>query len=364
MMNQILNNIGKRGRQSLCSLICFSANTLLTLTFSLTMPAFLFSCSETEDTVCEKTCRDMALSLKAADSKDLDLPAIIDIFVFNDDGLQRLDSYQRITYSPENGSVPYSASRRGKKKIVAIVNPQNDKYEWAGINSFQSLLSVKAALEKEEGQKRLMSGTGYAYAGKDRNCAIEVSPMTSEIILNSIKCDFSSKPYRNAKLENVRVYLTNVNASASLLQTDNFKPEKLYNISGCSDEDLQEFSNPELICRSLENAVGSQPIFPGIKLLCYPNESSEDSPGSPFTRLVIEGRINGKICYYPISINRPESGHCSGEPGIGRNCRFVYDITIKSTGSSHPETEVTPGTMEIKCSTINWEDKDNNDIIF
>ena len=328
------------------------------------MPAFLYSCSQTEFPNADSAGKDIKLSLKNIDCKELSIPATIDIFVFNDDGLQRLDSYQRIAYSPENGSLPYSASRRGKKKIVAIVNPQHEKYEWSGINSFQALLSVKSALEKEEEHKRLMSGTGYAYAGKDHTCEIEVSPLVSEVVLNSIKCDFSSKPYSNAELKNVRVYLTNVNASAPLLQTDNFKPEKLYNISGCSDEDLQEFSNPELICRSLENAVGSQPIFPGIKLLCYPNESSEDSPGSPFTRLVIEGRINGKICYYPISINRPESGHCSGEPGIERNCRFVYDITIKSTGSSHPETEVTPGSMEIKCSTINWEDKDNNDIIF
>lgn len=326
------------------------------------MPAFILSCSTIEDS--EPVVADFDLILKSSSNESLANESLIDLFVFNDDGLMRLDSYQRITYNPEDRHLPYSASRRGPKKIVAIINPQTEKYEWNAINSFQAMLAAKGALEKEAKDKRLMCGTGHTYAGKDKTCKIEVTPLASEIVLNSIKCDFSSKPYKNAKLENVRVYLTNVNASASLLQSENFKPERLYNIAGCIDADIMEFRDPDLICQAIATPVGQQTLYPEIKLLCYPNESEEESPGSPFTRLVIEGLIDGKKCYYPISINRMESGYFSGKPGIGRNCRFTYDITIKSTGSSDPETEVSPGTMEIRCQTSSWNEMDKTEIKF
>ncbi len=326
------------------------------------VPAFILSCSTIEDS--GHGTADFGLVLKSSGNEILTNDSHIDLFVFNDDGLMRLDSYQRITYNPDERHLPYSASRRGPKKIVAIINPQTEKYEWNAINSYHAMLAAKGALEKEEKNRKLMCGTGHTYAGKDKICKIDVTPLASEIVLNSIKCDFSSKPYKNAKLENVRVYLTNVNAASSLLQTENFKPERLYNIAGCIDADIMEFRNPDLIYQTIPTPVGETILYPEIKLLCYPNESEEESPGSPFTRLVVEGSLEGKKCYYPISINRPESGHFDNKPGIGRNCRFIYDITIKSTGSSDPDTEVSPDTMEIRCQASSWNEKDKTEIKF
>ena len=40
--------------------------------------------------------------------------------------------------------------------------------------------------------------------------------------------------------------------------------------------------------------------------------------------------------YYPIEINREEIS-ASGEAGIGRNRRYVYDITLTRVGTISPE---------------------------
>ena len=80
----------------------------------------------------------------------------VDIFVFNDDRLQRLDSYQRTVLKDEK--VHFAASQKGRKIILAVMNPQTDSYDWSHINSFQSFKNEKADLKKERPSGLLMSG--------------------------------------------------------------------------------------------------------------------------------------------------------------------------------------------------------------
>ena len=65
-----------------------------------------------------------------------------------------------------------------------------------------------------------------------------------------------------------------------------------------------------------------------VSLYCYPSDAAVESMGSPFTRLVIEGKSAGRICHYEFAINRGED--CGGEDnaGISRNCRYVYEIML------------------------------------
>lgn len=325
-------------------------------------PALFFSCSlslsgspGTEpDTVMQVPVK-FQDGIPAADQRE---GYIADIFVFNDDRLQRLDSYQRIACGP--GEMPSAASQTGKKIIAAIVNPQSGSYSWEQISSFQALGSMVAELKKESGQKMLMSGYGHAEAGKDAMCEIDVSPLASEVMLRSVRCDFSGKPYRGTALKEVRAYLTNVNAEAKLLQQEGFVPETICNQGRLRKEDVMEFTDQSLIVRKIANEIGTDTVYPGISFMCYPNECMEETAGSPFTRLVIEGMISGQTCYYPVNINR--TGPAGG--GISRNCRYVFDITIKSTGSSDPDVAVSPEDIDISCMIAPWDEKDGTEIIF
>ena len=345
------------------SVIIFSStHTLLLFILVFLSPAFLISCSaesivpDNGNPSAPSTEISVTLSGEYAvpDGED----RAVDIFVFNDDRLQRLDSYQRTVLKDEK--VHFAASQKGRKIILAVMNPQTDSYDWSHINSFQSFKNEKADLKKERPSGLLMSGFCAAEAGGD--CTIELKPLAAEVRLRSIRCDFTGKPYSGSALENAKVYLTNVGTSARIMQDGGFSPEIICNQGGLREDDIAEFADPGIVVRDIGVPVGSRPVSPGISLMCYPNESHDETAGSPFTRLVIEGKIDGQTCYYPVNINKSHDG--GKGYGITRNSCYIFDITVKSTGSSDPDTAVTPSDVDISCSIVPWNEKDDTEIIF
>lgn len=165
-------------------------------------------------------------------------------------------------------------------------------------------------------------------------------------------------------LENVKAYLTNVSSEARLLQEKSFLPESVCNMAGLREDDLKRFRDKGLLVKTIPYPIGGQRIQTDTELFCYPNECIEESPGSPYTKLVLEGTIDGKTCYYPISINRNEDGALNDMPGIGRNCTYIYDLTIKTTGTSDPDTDVRPEDVVMECEILPWTEKEDTDIIF
>lgn len=349
---------GKEGRHHLHThTFCILANALL----SFSLPAFFISCTETEP-VCHESVNIITLGSILPIQDSGGEPAVADIFVFESGGTQRLDSYQRVPV--KEGDIAFASSGYGRKRIVAIVNPHTDRYSWAGINSYTALYKEKASLHNEDPSALLMSGEAYSEPGSGNVCSIPVSPIASEIVLQSIRCDFSDRPYREARLENVRIYLTNVSSEAPLLQDKGFMPSGFVNMYGLDPEGIRGFSHPDILYRELAAPVGMNTVYPGISLFCYPNECAEESSGSPYTRLVVEGEILGKKCYYPISINNGMTVPGSHGDGIGRNCRYTFDLTVRSMGSSDPDIEVGPAEIETVCLIEPWSVRDDTAVIF
>ena len=354
------NYVFKDRRSSLLIKHHLLSHTISPLLFIFS-PVFIFSCTSTYGSAgYENTGHARPeTEIRFNDTGNvLDREYTADIFVFNDDRLQRLDSYQRIICG--SGEIPFAASQNGQKIIVAIVNPQSDRYGWSSICSLQALEKEMADLHKESSDQPLMSGWGRTEAGKDPDCEIDLTPLSAEIRLESVRCDFSGKPYKGASLENVKVYLTNVNTSARILQENGFMPEFICNQGGLVDSDVEEFTDPGIVVREIGNISDMQTVYPYIALRCYPNECSEETAGSPFTRLVIEGTVNGQTCFYPVNINRGED---SGN-GISRCCRYTYNITVRSSGTSDPDTAVSPADIDIVCNAVPWYETDNDEIIF
>lgn len=351
-------HIGKEGRHNLHThTFCILANALL----SFSLPAFFISCTGTGhaslehmDTITIECIRSGPYSGEGS--------AVADIFVFESGGTQRLDSYQRVPV--KEGYITFAASGYGMKRIVAIVNPHTDRYRWAGISSYPALCKEKAALQDEDPSALLMSGETYSEAGSGEACSITVSPVASEIVLQSIRCDFSDRPYREARLENVKVYLTNVSSEAPFLQDKEFLPSGFVNMYALDPETVSGFSHPDILYRELQAPVGMDTVYPGISLYCYPNECAEESSGSPYTRLVVEGEILGKKCYYPISINNGLTVRDGQGQGIGRNCRYTFDLTVRSMGSSDPDIEVGQAEIEIICCNEPWNWWEDTPVIF
>ena len=78
-----------------------------------------------------------------------------------------------------------------------------------------------------------------------------------------------------------------------------------------------------------------------------------EGDGKKFTRVVIEGELNGITYYYPIAV-----------PELERNNCYSLDITIKRPGSLDPDSDVEKGTLLATVSVLDWDIADNNVVEF
>ena len=278
----------------------------------------------------------------------------LDIFVFKDDDLRILDCYQRVDKAEDwDGNV---CSSTGDRIISICANSRIEADEWPWIRSRGSLEKMASSLELERRNAPFMSGEARVTAKESRPISAEVSlrPMISEIYLRSISCDFTGKPYAGEEITDAKVYLTNINAECGMLEDGDIRPRRVINAGRLCKEDLELFEDPGIVCQELGRNIGKLWLKPEIKLWCYPSNAYEASIGTPFSRLVIEGKISGQTYYWPISINRED-----GNTGIDRNRQYIYDIKITRKGSTDPDIPVEAEDMEIKFKTAIWEEKEN-----
>ena len=157
------------------------------------VPAIQYGCSDVYPVSCQSHAASelsetkTVLPLSGLVSTD---GACLDIFTFNDDALQRLDSYTRIENFNEKEITVTSQS--GDKIIFICANVRKDRYEWTDISSFSSLRTTTASLEQESYESMSMTGMCRTRAGTT-NEEVIMTPIASAILLRSIRCDFCGK---------------------------------------------------------------------------------------------------------------------------------------------------------------------------
>lgn len=323
------------------------------ITIMTILPALLYGCMYpvSPDTSSET---ETALHLETA-CKGTGRYHTIDILAFNDNKMQRLDSYQRII-SPDISTIK-AGSSSGDKIFEIIVNSQKESFDWAEINSRTGLKNINVNLEDETEETYIMTGTHHGTAGEASR--INMRRLSSEIILRSINCDFSGKAYSGHVIKDAKIYLTNVNAECPIWNEGLYRPLRIVNRGRLIMSDVNGFSAPESIFRDIGKEIGINIINPAITLRCYPNEIEEESPGGAFTRIVIEGEVDGKTYYWPININRNDNG-----TGVNRNSRYIYDIRIRRLGSEDPDFAIEPEDADIKLEIEEWEEKEEYGVRF
>lgn len=315
------------------------------------VPAIQYGCSDVYPVSCQSHAASelsetkTVLPLSGLVSTD---GACLDIFTFNDDALQRLDSYTRIENFNEKEITVTSQS--GDKIIFICANVRKDRYEWTDISSFSSLRTTTASLEQESYESMSMTGMCRTRAGTT-NEEVIMNPIASAILLRSIRCDFSGLPYEGKEITDAKAYLTNVNAETYIYDEFPGQPIRIINMSMLNPDDIRHFMNPGLVVGKITDMIGIEPSRPEICFLCYPNCAETEGPGTPFTRLVIEGQIDGDTYYWPIDINRQED-----RKGIGRNCRYIFDLTIRRKGTSDPDIPVRHEDIVTTLEITPWEE--------
>lgn len=279
-----------------------------------------------------------------------------DIFFFETGKDGMLDSYQRI----ENGGRLSGASRSGPRKVAVLANSGKDRYYWTGVTSFGDLSGFLACLADEDPERPILSGTTSVEAGRDRKCDIMLMPVTAEVVLRSIRADFSGRPYEGESLEDVKAYLINIRSEYPVFG-DNGGAVAIANYGRLDSTYLKTMRCPGIVCRSIPGKVGKQAVRTDIRLYCYPDNGKEDGLGSPLTRLVIEGRIRGETYYYPLDINRvSRPGYLAD--GLNRGSSYVFDVVITRRGSKNPDSPVSKESLTASISIGEWGGTKNGTI--
>lgn len=382
------------------SILKFSiAGSPLTLLLT-TLPVFIISCVRTEPqpertetglTPADATSG-ITLKLNIAPSKGT--AQTLDILFFNNDRNMRLDSWQHID-SPASDIVN-AASRNGSKIATVIANAPPSLANHTA--SYESLSALLTRLEDEDVRYPVMKGERSVETKDENYFEVEMVPFMSQIVIESISCDFHGKAYEGSRLEDVSIYLTNVRTEWPLSgNTEEFYPSELANQGGL-DAELPVNLEDKIVAK-MEKSIGLEVLFPDIHLWCYPDGVREESPGLPFTRLVIEGTLEGEKTYYPININRngntdgtSRSGNTENSSGNGNsegpagnsntngtsgnsntsgngnseglagNGKYIYNITLTQRGTKSPEDIASSDVIQARVRAKAWTEKEGQAI--
>ncbi len=350
-----MKNMSRREPLTLC------VRTLAEIILLSLIPALSYGCSSlsTQPSLpLTEEHLEYTVRLRSDDGAE---PEHTDLFVFNNDELRRIDAYQRVS-----GGDIKAASRVGEKVLVAIANSDCTMDGWRKIGSYNALMEEFSLLSDENPDEPIMSAEAEINAGANEVYDISLRRIMSKVRINTLCADFHGTEYDGEPLTNVKIYLTNVNASCALMKEEDFKPEMLVNQGRLDLMSLRGFKAEEMLYKEVSSDITPSVTYLDMDLYCYPNNAEEETYSSPFTRLVIEGEIGGITCYYPITVNRAENGVCFGTDGsgIGRNCLYEFDISLSRFGTSDPDIPVNKEDVLVNCRVLPFTEKDAQTIIY
>ena len=265
-------------------------------------------------------------------------PAGLDVFVFKDGAVKALDSYSKAY--PDDGQA--SVVSGSGDRIVAMISGAHLRADQiASIRCYEDLESLYVSLEDEVEGSPVLSGETVICAGGQGPWSIVLEPLLSKVEVLGLSVRLKGE-YAGKELDNVQAYLTNVNGTCQPLRRNGFRPVEIINNGRLRDSDLDRLRSPQLVRHMprISRQMGGETTYETFNLYCYPNDVAEESVGSPFTRLVIQGDIDGQTYYYPVPINRPGFGYSAGKAGICRNVNYVMNIHITGPGSLSPTEDI------------------------
>lgn len=245
----------------------------------------------------------------------------LDIFVFDINAAEYLDTYTR-TDNPGYGDISVLSST-GDKRIAMIANAELDEHARRNILSYGDLKRLEYEYSAEDPDNPVMYGECIVKAGAETHCEVKLKPVMAVIVLEFL----NSEP----DLTNPRAYLVNASNRCRIVD-DGAKvmPSEFLNPGELREDDLKKMAVPRMAYCQLKDGRRSEGIshFEGGSLYCYPNNAPEESAGSPFTKVIIEGEIEGITVTYEIDVNGDGSASQSGMRGPVRNTRYILDIDI------------------------------------
>lgn len=270
----------------------------------------------------------------------------LQIYVFRGDGT--LEAYGK---AKANTVVTQCTS--GSKSVVALANAP----DIADILSRAALdARISDLKENAPGAFVMYGSTEAEVSASSGTVTVPVTRMVARLSIQKITNRLELPQYAGTSIQIKRIYL--VNAAGSMKYGDTayeaksyagsgYVPSVWYNTGACNgDGDLPDLLNSRELPSA--SASPSEPYSVAHYFYCYPNPVTEDSSSGAarFTRLVVEASIDGKLCYYPISI-----------PGIKNNHTYnISELIITHIGSDSPDVPVSYSQVSFSITVNPWQE--------
>jgi len=245
----------------------------------------------------------------------------LDIFTFETGDGMHLDSYERKVNPGYMGIEVFSG--QGERIIVMVANTDLREFAKSDVFCYEDLQKLVVNYCDDSADYPIMTGECRTMAGTSKNTLI-LRPILALIELHSI----TSTP----DLKDVCIYLVNAGGSARPFLKDSVQvnPVEFINQGKLCEDDLRKMVYPRMAYHYIGNGkrTGGKTTFGSGSLYCYPNNSSGETAGSPFTKVVVEGCLGKNTVTYEIDVNQTGCGYSSGLHGIVRNRRYFFDLVI------------------------------------
>lgn len=286
----------------------------------------------------------------------------LDVFVFSADG--KLDAYKRFDNITGSATGLRLTAKTGAKRIYVVANPHVSS--WSGATTLTEFGKRSANLKSEELKSFTMTGSADVTLSASTDVTINVTRLISRIKLSGIRCAFEGTPYAGKKLSNVKIFLTNASGSKYYMTGGDPGTPVVLNKNALVVADTSGFGIKAAIAETLTGTIGESADRNPSYFYCYENLAASESASVKFTRLVIQGDLDGATYYYPIPVNRENYGYvaANGHKGVKRNTSYTYSVVINRPGSSSPSEDITSGTIGLTVNVEDWTSVADTEVNF
>ena len=277
-------------------------------------------------------------------------PEAIDLFFFDTLGAQKLDTYQQILDVPGQPR-QYGVSGPGAKWLVALSGTAGLTDPWLDIRNYGSLCKKTYRLEEDNLDTPQLVAETLLDGSASRITVLNLKPMFSQIRINSVSCDFSGRPYAGKFFSNSKLYLTYAGTEYKPLGPGGGHPVSWINAGALDSLATLALPHPEMMLKEGLGNIGTTRLYPALSFYCYANPGREE--GIPRTRLVLEGTLDGHLCYYPLEIPHLEPAQV-----------YSFDITLRRMGSPDPDIPVSSDAALVETLTVPWKIREPSTVSF
>ena len=215
----------------------------------------------------------------------------LDLFIYAPDGIRDLEHHVHLDHLPDELCL---RTPPGEKLLAAVANSPRS-FNLKALERYDAMEQLGFPFADDDPESPILGGSGTT---QELTGTVSLQPLLCRVVLAAV-CN-TMDGYE--LLENPRVRLRDLPASAEILRLQDFRPVELLDAGPWA---------------ALPYDVGYFPQEPDITLWCYPNDTPEDVLGVPRPTLEFACEIRGSACSFDVPL-----------PPLARGAALTVELII------------------------------------